>query len=441
MRDDAAPDNAAPDNAGRADALRDDGLRERLADWVRPVASAPIPDIRALRRRARRRGIRRAATATTIAVVLAAVVTTVAVAGVTGGVAVGVAGKGRPAAGRPAASRSAAPGIVTRGAWQPAGPLPAADAAPATQPYIVLLPAGDGTATVRNVFTFHTVATIAPLPGQFMVGIAAAGDDRTFVIQAEVGGTRQQIHGKKVGPPISSSTIAFDELRLDADYRPLSLVKLFTVPANDVDSTFAISQDASMLAYSTGNGFETVSLATGARRSWPGVDGGGASIGTMAWAGDQHLVFEWTSNSASGQPAAAGTRLLDVAAGGNMLQASRLIVPFGQHCSSRAGWCDPPAITADGSKLLMTKDITTGGDTTGSVQEVSVRTGQVLAVVAPPVTQLTPGPNCLALWSDPSADQMILSCAAHSERYDHGHISPIVTRQPMNGTDFGTFAW
>ena len=425
------------DDTGRDDPVRADTVRQQLADWVRPVASAPIPDIRALRRRARRRGIRRAATVTTIALVAAAVVTAVAVAGVTGG----VAGKGRPEVGRPAASRSAAPGMVTHGAWQPAGPLPAADAAPAVQPYIVLLPVGDGTAKVRNVFTFHTVATIAPLPGQFMINIAAAGDDRTFVIEAEVGGQRQEFHGKKIGPPMNSRTVVFDELRLNADYRPISLVELFTVPANDVESVFAISQDASMLAYSTGNGFETVSLATGTRRSWPGVDGGAASIGTMAWAGDRHLVFEWTSNSANSvQPADAGTRLLDVTARGDVLQASRLIVPFGQHCSSRAIWCDPPAITADGAKLLITKAITTGGDTTGTVEEVSVSTGQVLAIVATPVTQPTPGPNCLPLWSDPSGAQMVLSCA-HSQKYDDGHISPITTRQPMNGTDFGTFAW
>ena len=44
--------------------MLDDSLHEQLADWVRPVTSLPIPDVRVLRRRARRRGIRRAVTAT-----------------------------------------------------------------------------------------------------------------------------------------------------------------------------------------------------------------------------------------------------------------------------------------------------------------------------------------------------------------------------------------
>jgi hypothetical protein len=416
--------------------MRDDVLREQFAEWARPVAQLPIPDIRVLRRRARRRGIRKAVTA---AVVTAAV--TAAAVGVGVGVGVGLPGKERPAGGRPAASRSAAPGTVTRAGWQPAGPQPAADASPAVAPYIVLLPVGTGDAQVRNVYTFATVAIIQPLPGQFLAGIAAAGDDRTFVVEAAVGGKRQEFHGKKVGPPIDSPTIAFDELRLSPDGRLISLVALFTVPAKDAEGGFAISQDASMLAYSTGNGFETVSLATGARRSWPAVDGGEASLGTMAWAGNRRLVFEWTSNSAAPvQPAIAGVRVLDVTARGTMLQASRLVMRYSRYCSEEGTWCDPPSITADGSMLLITKSITTGNNTTGSVEEVSARTGQVLAILARPVTGLTPGPNCPALWSDPSGEQVISSCV-HGELYDNGRISPVTIHLPMNGTDFLTFAW
>jgi hypothetical protein len=415
----------------------DDSLHDQLAEWVRPVAQLPIPDIRVLRRRARRRGIRKAVTA---AVVTAAV--TAAGVGVGVGVGAGLPGKGRPAGGRPAASRSAAPGIVTHGGWQPAGPLPAADASPAVAPYIVLLPIGTGDAQVRNMFTFQTVATIPPPPAQFLVGIAAAGDDRTFVLEAEVGGKRQEVRGKKVGPPMDSTTVAFDELRLSPDGHPISLVTLFTLPASEVESVFAISQDASMLAYSTGNGFETVSLATGARRSWPAVDGGGASFGGMAWAGDRRLVFQWTSNSGF-QSAIAGVRVLDVTARGDMLQSSRLVMHWSQYCSESPegpGWCDSPSFTADGSKLLITKAIATGDNTTASVEEVSARTGQVLAVLAHPVTEPSPGPNCPALWSDPSGEQVISSCV-QGELYDNGRISPVTIHPPMYGTDFVTFAW
>ncbi|HME67988.1 MAG TPA: hypothetical protein VKG61_24075, partial [Streptosporangiaceae bacterium] len=181
--------------------MLDDELREQLAEWVRPVTTLPVPDIRVLRRRARRRGMGRAAAA-------AAVVAAVAV-----GVTVSLPGTGRPAGGRPVASQAASPGIVVHG-WQPAGPLPAADAGPAAAPYIVIPGwGGDGTVQVRNILAGQTIVTIQPLPGQYVEGAAAAGDDRTFVLQAEVGGQQQEVNGRKVGPPRNAPTVAFDELR------------------------------------------------------------------------------------------------------------------------------------------------------------------------------------------------------------------------------------
>src|SRR5579859_3625131 len=207
-------------------------LHAQLADWVRPVSNLPIPDIRVLRRRARRRGMRRAVMAATITAVVAVIAV-----GVT---AAGLPGTGRPAGGRPGAS----PAILTHAGWRPAGPAPAADASPAVAPYIVIPGwGGEGTAQVRDIFTGRTIATIQPLAGQYVVGAAAAGDDRTFVLQAEVGGQQE------IGPPMNAPTVAFDELRLGADGRPRSLVTVLTVPARDTMSGFAISQDASMLAY------------------------------------------------------------------------------------------------------------------------------------------------------------------------------------------------
>src|SRR4030095_3321571 len=116
---------------------------------------------------------------------------------------------------------------------------PAAAAGPAVAPYIVLLPPGRGTAQVRNVFTGQTIATIAPPHGQFFAGIAAAGDDRTFVLQAEVGG---QTPNSPM--PVNPPTAAFDELRLMADGDVQYLSVLGTVPARTALSGFAISQDA-----------------------------------------------------------------------------------------------------------------------------------------------------------------------------------------------------
>ncbi len=64
-----------------------------------------------------------------------------------------------------------------------------------------------------------------------------------------MGGTQQEVNGRKIGPQMNPTGAAYDELRLGADGRPISLVLLGTVPARDSLSGFAISQDASMLAY------------------------------------------------------------------------------------------------------------------------------------------------------------------------------------------------
>ena len=98
--------------------MLDDELREQLAEWVRPVTTLPVPDIRVLRRRARKRGMRRAAAAAVVtAVVAAAAVTIVASLPRAGRQP---AGGNRPVPGAP--SWSTAPGTWNRGAWQPAAP-------------------------------------------------------------------------------------------------------------------------------------------------------------------------------------------------------------------------------------------------------------------------------------------------------------------------------
>ena len=414
--------------------MLDDELREQLAEWVRPVTTLPVPGIRVLRRRARRRGMGRAAAAAVAAAVTAAAAV---------GVVVSLPGTGRPAGGRPVASQAASPGIVVHG-WQPAGPLPAADAGPAVAPYIVIPGwGGDGTAQVRNILAGQTIVTIHPLPGQYVEGAAAAGDDRTFVLQAEVGGQQQEVNGRKVGPPRNAPTVAFDELRLGPDGRPVSLVSLLTVPARDALSGFAISQDASMLAYanSQNSGFETVSLATGTHRSWAPADSGTVAPYSLSWAGDHTLAFEWSRGN-NPHPPGIGLRVLDVSAPGNLLQASRLVVPYGQYCAARGACQDGQLLTADGSKMLVTRVVTVGQNYADSVVEYSARTGQRLADVMPTIRTPYAGPPCVPLWTDPSGEQVVSFCGGHGELYDHGHLSRVTLHPPMYGMNFGTlFAW
>ncbi|HME68125.1 MAG TPA: hypothetical protein VKG61_24780, partial [Streptosporangiaceae bacterium] len=245
------------------------------------------------------------------------------------------------------------------------------------------------------------------------------------------------------GPPRNAPTVAFDELRLGPDGRPVSLVSLLTVPARDALSGFAISQDASMLAYANpqNSGFETVSLATGTRRSWAPVDSGTVAPYSLSWAGDRTLAFEWATGN-NLHPPGLGIRLLDVATPGSLLQASRLIIPYGQYCAATGACQDGQLITPDGSKVLVTRVAAVGQNYEDSVVEYSARTGQRLADVMPTIRTPYAGPPCVPLWTDPSGEQVVSFCGGHGELYDHGHLSRITLHPPMYGMNFGTlFAW
>ena len=291
---------------------------------------------------------------------------------------------------------------------------------------------------VRNVFAGQAVAFVPALSGQYIGAVAGAGDDRTFVVQALVGG---QTGG---GPPTGFTTVAFDELRLRADGQPESLKLLFSIPMRD-SLFFAVSQDASMLAYTTDNdsGFETVSLAAGTGRSWPAVDAGSVAPPSLSWAGDRTLAFEWAPAD-NRHPPGIGIRVLNVTAAGNLLQASRLVVAYSRYCAAAAqgGWgCnDDPVITPDGSKVMTPKGTREGSVYTDSVVEYSTRTGQALANVAPPVSSAFPGTLCVPLWTNPSGEQVITLCG-HFQKYDHGHVTRITMHPPMNGTNPLAFGW
>ena len=424
--------------------MLDDTLHEQLAGWVRPLVDLPVPDVRVLRRRARRRVMRRAAVAAVMTVVVAA-----AAAGITANLPSGRPAEG-PAGGPPEGSFSswpAAPGTWNRGAWQPAGPLPAAGAGPSVAPYI-LIPRYGGVIQVRRVFkSVTTIATVPSPAGQYLADVASAGDDRTFVVEAAIGGQRQN----GFGYPMNPTAFAFDELRLYPNGRPGPLTVLFSLPARDLEpGYFAISQDASMLAYPTNNsGFETVSLATGQGRAWPPVDAGTVASPSLSWAGDRTLAFEWGTGD-NLHPPGVGLRVLDVAAPGNLLQASRLVVAYSRYCAAFGGCQDDPVITPDGSTVMVPKavcvracgaaEVNPGGVFTVSVVAYSTRTGQAIANVAPPVTSSFPGTFCEPVWTDPSGVQVVTSCG-HPLWYDRGHVSRITAYFPMNGTDLLPFAW
>jgi hypothetical protein len=375
--------------------MHDDELRTQLAELVRPVASAPVPDITLIRRRARRRGARRAAAAATVTAVLAA-----------GVVALVTSLPGPPAVIKPAAPPSPA---VSNQPWYLAGPLPAADAAPSVAPFIVTIAfqLSSPPAVVLDAFTGRELGLVnSPEPGDGFQGVQAAGDDRTFVLASA-----------------GSTSVRFYELRLRSDGAVSFLRQLFTLPGSGGVPAFAVSPDASRIAYATAHGITVVSVGTGANSSWTAASGAATDL---SWAGDQKLAFVW--HNLTGNGGQAGVRILDVATpafpAGNLL-ASRLIIPVPDRTTlGDFSSVSNTLLTADGSLLFGTVVTGEPASPRAEVVEFDARTGLAQAVVTPPAGESGLGSSCLALWADPAGAQLTAQCGQPhgTGTIDNGHF-------------------
>jgi hypothetical protein len=364
--------------------------------------------------------LRGAATALVVAVAVSAAV-----------VACGRSGGGTPAASGSRGSGSPAGHVPT--AWYPAGPLPASGAGPAAAQYFVsvVFQRSPAPVTVTNAFTGQVLATVsAPAPGPGFGGVAAAGDDRTFVLAAQ-----------EAVPAV----VWFYELRLSADGRVASLTRLLSVESASVPA-FAVSPDGSRLAYATAYGIRVVTLATGASRSW--TADGHTVVGNaveLSWAGDQTIAMYWASVAANSRQ--TGVRLLDTSAPGSGLLSSRLIIAVpGATAFGGIDGLTGLLATPDGSKVFAT--VVTGlPDRPGAeVVEFSAQTGQALAVVSPRADESGMGSSCLALWTDPSGDQLTAECgqAGGGLTIAGGHFAPADLHVPSYNFSAGrqTFiAW
>jgi hypothetical protein len=278
-------------------------------------------------------------------------------------------------------------------------------------------------AVVTDVFTGKVMSTVRPpRPGQSFAGVAAAGDDHTFVLAAK-----------------QTGSVGFYELRLGPGGGAESLSPLFTLPLRTVPR-FAVSPDASLLAYTSDNGMEIVSLTAGTGRSWtaPGGSASGAQAYALSWGGDTTVAFVWAASTRAPLPAGAGIRLLDIAAPGTLLQASRLLIP---PCVSSQVCVGGPLITPDGSKVLATR-ITLSDTVTTNVEEYSARTGRPLAAVTPSVSDPQGGQICQVLWTDPTGEQLAAFCG-HAGVTDGTRFTR-VNLQILTGILLGSgadFAW
>lgn len=358
--------------------MLDDDVRAQLADWIAPLAKLPVPDIRVLRRRTRRRRMRwaggTAAVAATVAVVLATVI---------------LPGSGRLRSGPPsvpAVPIPAALGTWYPGRWFAAGKLPAADAGVAAAPYVVTIARGGE--NVTDALTGKVAGTAAPPPGASFAGVAAAGDDHTFVLAARNG-----------------ASVNFYEQRIGPAGRPGSPVLVFALPARSVPA-FALSPDASLLAYATPGGIGVVSLATGAGRSWT-ADGGKAV--ELSWAGDSTLAFTWATIS-GGQIRSLTVRLLATTVPGTRLMAARQLVPVCANSTGLLCVAQGPVGTADGSKVFVIDRFNGTSNLVADVEEYSGQTRRTVFTTAALPGSAASNSTCAVLWSDPSGKQIAVYC-------------------------------
>jgi hypothetical protein len=400
--------------------MLDDELREQLASWARSADRLPVPGIGTLRGRARRRRRARAA----------GLVGALAVAGAVAGLVVA----GRPIGAGPRGTTGPQVGQHSGRSpghehhrVPPVRTLPPAPdgAGPATAPYFVTIRFQQAPADllVQDWQTGQTVGTVQPpvLSGARgsgaagFIGVQAAADDRTFVLEDDGGANSGQATG-------------FYGLRLGRDGHPLPLARL-AVPAATVAraSAFAISPDGRQLAVEVTAGqrtsIEVVSLSSGAARTWRST--GPGQVSSLSWAGDGDLAFDWI---AAGPPAgsgpASGLRLLPVAGPGGRLLAAPLITAQSVSFNGYSGLSDP-LVSADGTAIFVTMSNGSGSNPSAEVVQISRLTGQPVRAVLPAVSESGTGSWCGALWSDPSGQQVTAICGPDEQgTVTDGQLSP-----------------
>jgi hypothetical protein len=374
--------------------MQDEELREQFSEWARPLRAAVPPEVSVIRRRARRRTARVAAACLTAAAFLAAA----------GSLASREIGE------RQVPSTSAR-----------LGQLPAPDAGAGAAPFYVAVSSDGSSAGVWDAASGKQLAAIAApsepsghggrYPTMF-TGIAAAGDDRTFVLAAVA-----DTNGEQAFP------VWLFEIRLTPGGSPGPLQAL-SFPHQQEGTvghwyqdiaSIALTADGTKLAIATTRGagdangppsIEVITLATGATRTWTSTL---PSIGSLSWAGNTTLAF-----------ACGGVCLLDTTKPGDELSQSRLVIPWSTQYEGLQGlqW---PMITPDGSAIYAAME---NGPGYLALVEFSARTGRPLRVVIPP--QDTGGAFCGALWSDPSGRHLTAACTWNTRTgtIDNGRFTP-----------------
>jgi hypothetical protein len=381
----------------------------------------------------------------------AAVVVVVAVTAVTVGPA------------RPTRAPSIAPAATAPGPMLPGPSLASYVSAGVIPPYFVSVAftgnaaQSPAVAVVHDTVSGHALATIRPsIRGGTIVGVSAAGDDRTFVLD-EQPWVKYPVGVVADGYPGSHSLYL---LRLSSAGRVSSLSRLWvTVPATHVLLAFALSPDGQRLALAVASkkgpartDLKVVTLSTGSTRAWAAngiFRSGGADSRGLSWTADgRKLAFEWQAKNVGEFPAVEARLLNLTSAGGDLLAASRRVIattrqfkPSGSTFQVTDAGYDP-GVTPDGSAIVtnsvyfQVKTKESGQATNGryGFAEYSTRTGKLIRILG--YWRIKPAGYFFTqvLWSSPSGRVLIAAIPDGRIGVINGNEFTPLNMPPVSGT-------
>ena len=229
-------------------------------------------------------------------------------------------------------------------------------------------------------------------------------------------------------------------LHLAANGKPGRLAQLDVAPLHGSQIYgMALTADASKLAVAWQNNptgpvsshISVTTLATGATRTWTSASGGTLAL---SWAGDRTVAFDWQDSE---RQTRSGVRLLDTAAHGANLLATRLLIPASTRTATLTSPGDP-LITQDGSTLFATM----ASGTNTAIVSFSVDSGELQAVLTPATGQSHW--YCGILWTDPHGRHLLTQCGTtqtsiEGNRYTQIHLPQLIPASPVGFAS--TFAW
>jgi hypothetical protein len=278
---------------------------------------------------------------------------------------------------------------------------------------------------VTSTATGAVLATVSvPKPYATFAGVAAAADDRTFVLAAQLPGRLPSAHQAETGTRFFKLTIS-PNARARSERAHLTALPVPAEPSGAL-VRFALSPDGSKLAVTVASlgkwtpakvgppYLSVFDLRTGAGRTWPTRPGFGASLTwladnrTLALAGAPSFAFRWQ------------VRLLDTTAPGTGFAADSTIA-VRISSSPRLIWREV-MITPDGRTLLVARETPRAGEwpTTGTarLQKYDVRTGRLTSTVD--ARQVGLGEFDEVQWSSRSGRVLITLLPRHREQTGPG---------------------